>query len=123
MRFRGNLLRTCALVLLVMMSGILTQTFVRPVRPQAAQRDDPGGVGTADFDEQLFARWAAEYRERELYTKTPIPLNFSRAFSKHFTKARGKLEIDFSTARVAVSVDGLSELSDGSTYEVWLVEN
>jgi cytochrome c peroxidase len=122
MRFRTRR-GICALVLLVVMFGILARTFVPTVTRQAAPRDNSAVVLTANSDEQLFARWAAEYRERGLYAKTPIPLTFNRAFSKHFTKARGNVEIDFSTARVAVSVDGLPALSDGAAYEVWLVEN
>jgi hypothetical protein len=106
MRFRGTRWGICALVLLVVMFGILARTFVPTVTRQVAPRDNSAVVLTANFDEQLFARWAAEYRERGLYAKTPIPLTFNRAFSKHFTKARGNVEVDFSTARVAVSISG-----------------
>ena len=73
--------------------------------------------------EQLVARWETEYAEHDLHTRTPIHLGFSRAFSKHFTKASGKAEINFQTGRVSVSVDGLEPLSDGSVYEAWLIHN
>lgn len=71
----------------------------------------------------MFVRWANEYTEQDMEAKTPIPLNFSRAFSSQFTKARGKAELDFRAGRISVEVDGLDEPADGAHYEVWLVDH
>jgi len=64
-----------------------------------------------------------EYAEQDAYTKTPIRLAYSRAFSKHFTKASGNVEINFETGRVEVSVTGLEPNPAGAAYEVWLVQD
>lgn len=89
----------------------------------SVQRESQTEDWAAKRAERLVARWETEYAEQGLYTKTPIHLGFSRAFSPHFTKARGKAEINFQAGQVNVSVDGLDPLADGSAYEVWLVEN
>src|SRR5262249_40596156 len=44
-------------------------------------------------------------------------------FSGHFTKAKGKAEVNFATGQVKVSVDQLDGAAAGSVYHMWLVEN
>src|SRR5262245_32624814 len=98
MKLRANPLVTFALALLVVMvMETLTRMSAQRERSLTAQRDGPANERATEFAEQLIARWVAEYGERDLYTRTPIPLSFSRAFSKQFTKARGKVEINFQT--------------------------
>ena len=80
-------------------------------------------VRTAQSEEPLFTRWAADYAKHDTYTKTPIHLGFSRALSKRFTKAVGRVEINFETGQVTVAVENLDAPPEGSVYEVWLVEN
>lgn len=86
---------------------------------RAAHTEDPVGRQA----DQLAARWELEYVQEELVTKTPIKLGFSKALSKRFTRAQGQAEMNFRTGRVAVSIDGLDPLFDGSVYEMWLVDN
>jgi cytochrome c peroxidase len=93
---------------------------------------DPGSSGPVDREDrdvwssergERLASWIrTEYDAQSAFTRTPIPLAFSRAFSKRFTEAKGKVEINFETGRVAVSVENL-EPGPGAIHEVWLVEN
>jgi len=114
-RKHARLLAAISLVLVVAFAAL--SVFTRMSGPRESQTED----WAAQRAGQLVAQWEAEYAEQDLYTKTPIHLGFSRAFSEHFTEARGTGEINFQTGRVAVSVDGLDPR--GSAYEVWLVEN
>ncbi|MCH7726735.1 MAG: hypothetical protein IH991_09680, partial [Planctomycetes bacterium] len=114
-------------ILRVAAAGVILGVFTmilghRGSQPEA-RREGQAEDLAAQRAEQLFDRWAADYAKHDIYTRTPIDLGFSRAFSKHFTKARGRVEINFQTAQVSVSVDGLDTLPDGSAYEVWLLEN
>src|SRR5262245_55503991 len=107
MRVRPRPAGTIALAALVVVAaGVLTTTTQRE-RRTTAQAEGLAEDRVSQLAEQLLAKWVAEYGERDLYTKTPIPLNSSRAFSKHFTQARGKVDINFQAARVSVSVNGL----------------
>lgn len=77
----------------------------------------------AESASRLVAWIETEYASEDAYTKTPIRLGYSRAFSKHFTKANGKVEINFETGRITVSVEGLDPNPKDTVYEVWFVED
>jgi cytochrome c peroxidase len=94
------------------------------VLPLLSTKDDSQTADrTTQSVDPLFTRWAADYAKRETYTRTPIHLAFSRALSKRFTKAVGRVEINFETGQVTVAVENLDAPPDGSVYEVWLLEN
>ncbi len=87
-------------------------------------KDDSQPVDwTAHGVDPLFTRWAADYAKHDTYTRTPIHLGFSRALSKRFTKAVGRVEINFETGQVTVAVENLDAPPEGSVHEVWLVDN
>src|SRR4029453_13789318 len=92
------------------------------VYPQHVERERSTEDSTSQRAKRLFARWEAEYTEQNLYTKTPIPMDFSRAFSARFTKARGQAEINFQSGQISVSVANLDPLPEGASYEFWLVD-
>jgi len=99
----------------VWMQAVVTRNPGAPGFPGKAREAVPGA-------ERLAARWAAEYAERDLSARTPIHLGFSRAFSKHFTKASAMVLLDFEAGRVTVAVKELGPLPENATYELWLVE-
>lgn len=116
------------IVSLLLIGAFMTQAvFTRTPNERTAQttieRESDEADWAAQQAERLVAQWQADYAEKSLYTKTPIHLGFSRAFSQHFTKARGNVEINFPLGQVTVSVDDLDPPADGSAYEVWLIEH
>ena len=113
-----RLLRASQLLLVVSVCVALGMFALRSLK-----RESPDDSVAPTRAEQLFARWAADYAENEMYTRTPIRLAFSRALSKRFTRAAGNVEINFETGKVTVATEDLEAIPEDSVYEVWLVDD
>ena len=87
--------RIFTIVLLTLAATIGTSLVSRrnpnPLEPGSA---DPWSIRQG---EKLQSWIETEYESQHLYSQTPIPLAFSRAFSEHFTRASGKVQINFET--------------------------
>jgi hypothetical protein len=109
---------------------IVLLTLAATIGASLVSRRNPNSLepGIADpwsirQGEKLQSWIETEYESQHLYSQTPIPLTFSRAFSEHFTRASGKVQINFGTGSIQVSVNGLDPNPAGSAYQLWFVED